>query len=392
MTGESSVEIPLWQQSPHWNETAAQKAGTIKRETSFRDPTEMIIQGPLFHVGNPLYKTPKAISRTNADYEVIDLMEAPEDYLPRTNYGPAVDIAEYRKRMTRCRWDPTKTHAEFFRVAFRRMINLNSERSLVGCLLAKGAVHVNTVESVAFADEANALDLNVFVVSLISDFLTKAAGRGDIFESTVSGWPWVEADASARHRALRLACLTSAYADLWNCNASTLEVLPWSSSDPRLHLEGPVEGPARWDRTAGLRTEFARRMALVEIDVLVAQALSLTLDQLIEIYRIYFPVLQENEAGTWYDGKGRIVWTCSKGLPGVGWLDERGKSPGRAAWEKILADKPSELTCTAIDDTMPGGPREVTRHFAGPFTQCDRIEDYRRAWVHFEQLKPEKAA
>jgi hypothetical protein len=203
---------------------------------------------------------------------------------------------------------------------------------------------------------------------------------------------WVDAGETAHHRSLRLACLTSAYADLWNRHASSPDVLPWSSPDPRLHLEGPVEGPATWDRTAGLRTEFARRMALVEIDVLVAQALGLTLDQLIEIYRIYFPVLQENEAGTWYDQNGRIVWTCSKGLPGVGWLDERGKSPGRAAWERILADNPAELTCTAIDDTMPGGPREVIRHFVGPFTQCDRIEDYRRAWAHFERLKSEEAA
>ena len=92
------------------------------------------------------------------------------------------------------------------------------------------------------------------------------------------------------------------------------------------------------------------------------------------------------------DQNGRIVWTCSKGLPGVGWLDDRGKSPGRAAWEKILAENPSELTCTAIDDTMPGGPHEVTRHFLGPFTQCDRIEDYRRAWAHFERLRSEEAA
>ena len=204
--------------------------------------------------------------------------------------------------------------------------------------------------------------------------------------------PWVNPGPTAQHRSLRLACLTSAYADLWNRHAHTLDVLPWSSPDPRLNLEGPVEGPTTWDRTAGLRTEFARRMALVEIDVLVAQALGLTLDQLIEIYRIYFPVLQENEAGTWYDQKGRIVWTCSKGLPGVGWLDDRGKSPGRAAWEKILADNPAELTCTAIDDTMPGGPRTVTRHFVGPFTQCDRIEDYRRAWTHFERLKTAQAA
>lgn len=113
---------------------------------------------------------------------------------------------------------------------------------------------------------------------------------------------------------------------------------------------------------------------------------------MIEIYRIYFPVLQENEAGTWYDQAGRIVWTCSKGLPGVGWLDDRGKSPGRAAWERVLADNPPELTCTATDDTMPGGLRTVNRHFVGPFTQCNRIEDYHRAWAHFERLKSAEAA
>jgi len=134
-------------------------------------------------------------------------------------------------------------------------------------------------------------------------------------------------------------------------------------------------------------------MALVEIDVLIAQRLGLTLEQLIEIYMIYFPTMRKYEGGTWYDQAGKIVWTNNgNGLPGVGWLDDRGKSPGRAAWEKVLADNPSELTCTATDDTMPGGPRSVTRHFVGPFTKCDRIEDYRRAWAHFEQLQSAEAA
>ena len=125
--------------------------------------------------------------------------------------------------------------------------------------------------------------------------------------------------------------------------------------------------------------------------MLVAQALGLTLNQLIEMYRIYFPVLQEDEAGTWYDQQGRIVWTCSRGLPGVGHLvqDNRGnwESPGRNAWKAILAANRVKLTSQAIDDTHPGGPREVTRHFVGPFTRCDRIEDYKRAWAHFETLK-----
>ena len=47
--------------------------------------------------------------------------------------------------------------------------------------------------------------------------------------------------------------------------------------------------------------DFARRYALIEIDVLVAQALGLSLEQLTSIYKSQFPVLAENEEGTWYD-------------------------------------------------------------------------------------------
>lgn len=389
---EKTVDIPLWQQSAHWHETGAQKDGTIRRETAFHQVGQIILQGPHIHVGNPLYKTPRATSVKKNDYDVIDLTVVPDDYLPRTNYIPAVKLEQYLDCVTRCRWDTKKGHADFYRVAFRRMINLNSERSLISTLISSGTAHVSTLESVAFSNEHNTLRFLAFSVSLAADFLVKTNGRSDIQSTDVARFPWVEPSPSAMHRALRLVCLTSAFADLWNRHNSSLAALPWSSNDPRLRLEGPISGPAVWDRTAALRTEFARRMALVEIDVLLTQALGLTLSQLIEIYRVYFPVLQEYESGTWFDQNGRIVWTCSKGLPGVGWLDERGKSPSRAAWEKILAENPAELTCTAIDDTMPGGPRTVTRHFVGPFTRCDRVEDYKRAWAHFERLKSEKAA
>lgn len=379
--GESwMVDVPGWQQVALWHETGAQKDGTIRRETAFRPLDGTVLQGPLFHVGNPFYKTPKAVSRTNADYDVLDLATLPEDYVPRSNYGPALEQKDYRARITACRFDPTRYHTDFYRVAFRRMINLNSERSLISALIPPTVAHVDGIESVSMATTDDLLNLAAVSQSLALDFFVKASGQGDARESFMSKLPFPALPDTAKHRALRLACLTRAYAPLWEESAPRLTPLPWSVTDPRLPAVDP--GPV-WSQDTALRSDFARRMALVEIDVLVARALGLDLEELQEIYRIYFPVLQENEQGTWYDRHGRIVWTCSKGLPGIGWLDD-GKSPGRAAWECKLAENPAVLRCHALDDTRPGGPHTVERVFEGPFETCDRATDYARAWAHFD--------
>lgn len=388
--GERSKQ---WQLYGLLGETAAQKAGIIKRDTKFPDSREeVILSGPMIHVSNCYYKTPRAVCKTKADYDVIDLGSLKENYFPRTNYTRAVDKGRFNAALNKCSWDSTKSHTEFFRFAFRKRINLNSERSLIGAMIPDRVPHLSTVISVAFGDENQLVMLQPVWMSLIMDFRTKAASRADLQLPDLRAFPFVDPGETAKHRALRLGCLTADFAQFWDRHAAGLKSFPWSSTDRRLDIDGPVSGPKIWNHTAPLKTEFARRMALVEIDVLVAQSLGLSLKQLVEVYRVYFPVMQQYDSGTWFDQNGRIVWTCSKGLPGVGWLDDRGKSPGRAAWERILADKPAELTCTAIDDTMPGGPRAVTRHFVGPFSRCDRIEDYKRAWAHFERLKSEDAA
>ena len=182
-----------------------------------------------------------------------------------------------------------------------------------------------------------------------------------------------------RVRALMLNCLTTHYAELWQeCwdNAFTKEL--WAKNDLRLDNCKFANLTPLWQRNCALRTDYERRQALVEIDVLAAMALGLTLEELCTIYRIQFPVLRQNENDTWYDQNGRIVFTCSKGLPGVGF--------SRAEWNEIKelpAGQTTERTIT--DDTMPGGPRQRTITYLAPFDKCDREDDYATVWAEFER-------
>ena len=412
----------------HWNETLEQQNNTMRRETKFLSNTEeMILSGPHFYFANPFCKSPNASCVTKFDYSMIELTILPENYMPRTNYVPDCEMAEYRNRTPHCPWDviedPT-THTktiqrkvtDYYRIAFRRMMGATNEHTLITALIPSTYAHIHVVQTVVprgcvkhtstfkttqdhvdvshtstslngltpVTGYARLLDLAAICFSTIGDFYIKTTGKTDLYWNMISQFPYI-ADNRLRLRVLLLSCLTQPYADLWQ-GAWREEFTHdgWAKEDSRLPKEAFSSLSPEWNWNTPLRTDYARRQALIEIDVLVARALGMTLDELCTIYRIQFPVLKQNENDTWYDQKGRIVFTSSKGLPGVGF--------DRPTWNTIkdlTADDPKptrERNLDWLPEDQRGSVDPVITYYP-PFDKCDREADYRTAWEHFDKLE-----
>jgi hypothetical protein len=361
-----------------WNETISVDDGTIRRETRFPASTgEWILSGPHIHIANPFFKTPRAICTANGHYDPLDLTTLPADYLPRTNYVPACTPEDYLTRTPRVPWGDQKPVTEFYRLLQRGMLSQAGERTLIGAITPHLSGHINGIQSTAFAELTTLLSASFFSASIVADFFIKTTGRSNL-HYTWTTFPRLTLSPRMTLNLLLLTCLTTHYAALWNsCWDGAFLVQCWAKSDPRLDDSRFSSLTPDWRWETPLRTDYERRQALVEIDVLAARALGLTLEELCTIYRIQFPVLQQNERDTWYDQRGRIVFTCSKGLPGVGF--------SRPEWDRIKDMESGSVTRTIQDDTLPGGPRERVIEYVAPFDRCDREADYATAWKFFDE-------
>jgi hypothetical protein len=365
--------------SEMWHEANDQKAGIIARDVHFPNKMqEAIFSGPHIGVANPLFKSSREVCVLNSDFDSIYLDDIPEDYVQRVNYSIANQI-EYDKRINMSPWG--KKFNEQYMVCSRKMLNLTGERTLVTAIIPPMSAYINGIFGMTFVK--NIAVIAGSMASIPYDFYLRVTGKSNGRYDTFAAFPVLSGSKYSKmiaKRALMLNCLTANYKNLWE-NEYDIDFKQdqWAKQDIRLNNDNFTNVGSKWSFDIPLCCDYERREALVELDVLVALSLGMTLEQLKTIYRIQFPVLQSYESDTWYDVNGRIVFTNNRGLNNIGF--------SRKEWENYIANANDGdvFTRNVTEDYFPEGSKERTITYVAPFVKCDRERDYEEVWHNFEE-------
>ncbi len=389
-----------------YDESGAQKARLIEEEfASPADWSEVVLRGPQFTLATPLAKQPP---RTGRYDEPVDPRFLAADYVPTTDYRRATDLDTFRAAQDRwldhayltelrssadevsnarttlasatgtaardisendidvyLQQKAHRPYTRFFRVTWREMVPNDTQRSLFVALIPPGPAHVSTVRSAALRnDHATGLLAGLWS-ALPLDYMVRVMGRAHMHVSDAVIMPAPPDDHPLTEglllRILRLNCLTSAYSPFW----ATLFDKSWVDDQWVIPVPNtPPLGDVRpeWEMRTPLRTELARRAALVEIDALVAVMMNISADQLVAMYLARFPQLQAYEEDTWFDLAGRKI--CG---------DRNAFGFGQAKEHYVQLRK-------YLEDPRRQQPPEG---YAAPFYKADREGEMRQAHAAF---------
>ncbi|MGW5778968.1 hypothetical protein [Streptomyces sp. NPDC003863] len=265
-------------------------------------------------------------------------------------------------------------YSEDFRVAWREMVAPNTERALYGALIPPGTTHIHAVRSARMATTRLTALASGFLAALPVDYLLRIAGVGHLDVAQAKRLPAPQEGhplASALLlRTLRLNALTTAYADLWEelYDPKWRGYEPWAINWPNLKTELHKITPT-WQRDTPLRTEYARRAALVEIDALVAVWLGIDVDALVAMYRARFPVLQGYDQVTWFDATERKI---------AGARNAYGFDQTKDHWTQFETYQQAYEKDPETTVPVPDG-------YTAPFYKAEREREMREAHAYFKQ-------
>jgi hypothetical protein len=310
------------------------------------------------------------------DHAELARLRADEDAVSRARAAvaekegtpePEVDSAKVEALLVE---QSRRPYVDFYRLAWRQLISSNSERALYAALIPPGPAHIHGLLSLVMPDTRLTTMVAGFWASLPVDYFLRSTGRSNLLVAGAKAMPAPDPEhplaPALLLRTLRLNCLTTVYADLW----AKLFDTAWRDGEswacawkglPPLQDVTP-----KWQVDTPLRTERARRSALVEIDALVAVWLGMSPDALVAAYRSRFPVLQKFEAVTWFDANG---WKLAGNARTIGQIQSK---DSWAQFETYRKDTKTPKTAPP-----PAG-------YTPPFYQAQREAEMKRAHAVFQ--------
>jgi hypothetical protein len=252
----------------------------------------------------------------------------------------------------------------------RSYVQPANERTLIPIIAQPGLTHIDLGFTLLFDTSHETVVFSGQCCSILMDALIKMTGSPKVRLAATKIIPYFQSnlDRLIAFRYLRLCCLTEGYKTLWDECYPYLDYSDsWAITPQAIGNDIPLVTVANFSRITGLRNDYLRRLAMIEIDVLVAIKFKVSIDELIQLYLVQFPVMKAYEQADQYDTKGRRLPNTTRKDAGAKELrdalqDHDGQSPVTVTWP--------------IDN----GNQTVTRTFYPPFRHVDRIEDYRTAY------------
>ncbi|MFG6300133.1 MULTISPECIES: hypothetical protein [Streptomyces] len=399
--------------SSGFHESGAKKDGIIdynlpKEDGSVFRPDkwdDAILKGPQIGLANPLFKQP---SQGGGEVLGLNHLVIPDDAVPETEYVRVTTPERYaekqdqwldkaglarlrvseeaaveaRRVLAEARGVPqdeidaddvdryfvgrsTRAYTRFYRWAWREFIAPDTERSLYSAIVPPGAAHIHAVRSGYLGDSRLTALTAGFWAAIPVDYLLRTTRLRHLDVAPAGRMPAPDPKhplASALLlRTLRLNCLTKHYAALWSelYDPTWPGYESWAREWPQLeplHEVGP-----EWTRASALRTERARRAALVELDALVAVWLGVDADALVAMYKARFPIMQDFDAVTWFDAKGHRI---------AGSRHTYGHGQTKEHYEQLRAH-------------LAGERKDPPDGYTPPFYKANREAEMREAHAHF---------
>lgn len=363
-----------------YNETKAKKEQLIYESEQFPESSsEMVYLGPNFWLANPYFKSARSICIEKGDYDNVYLKEIEKhpSYLIRTKYKSKLSLRKEAPDLA-----DGNNYGDVYKIFARRRLNLSMERSLISAIVPKKALHVHSVLGIYVSKLEDLLTIAACLNSVVFDFYIKTYGKEDLYENTLGNLPVPQGKLLPYlwNRIISLNALGNEFIEL---KTKIKNLLPpednWAKFDYRLDNSALNNIDASKNYVCN---DFEKRELFVEIDVLVAMALGISLNNLCNIYELQFPVLKQYENDTWYDIKGQIVFTNNRNMSCYGL--------SRAEWEECINGE-EQLVVKDIDNLAnPSGCETQIFQYTAPYEKYDRIKDYKEVWHNFEERFKDK--